>query len=76
MPAFPVSPRRWVVERTMAGIGRYRRLGKDDEYLPENSDTMIDVAMSRLRLRRLARHAPYGVPSPQRQGLTGHARTF
>jgi hypothetical protein len=35
---------------------------------------MIDVAMSRLMLRRLAREAAYGVPSPQRQGLDGLAR--
>jgi hypothetical protein len=27
-------------------------------------------------LRRLARNAPYGVPSPQRQGLRGRARAF
>jgi hypothetical protein len=37
---------------------------------------MIYVAMTRLMLRRLARHAPYGVPSPQRQGLRGLARAF
>jgi hypothetical protein len=57
-------------------MGRYRRLSKDYEYLPENSETMIYVAMARLMLRRLARHAPYGVPSPQRQGLRGLARVF
>ncbi len=76
MPAFTVLPRRWVVERTIAWIGRFRRLSKDDEYLPESSEAMIALAMSRLRRRRLARQAPYGVPSPQRQGLTGLARAF
>jgi putative transposase len=76
MPAFTVLPRRWVVERTIAWIGRYRRLSKDYEYLPETGETMIYVAMSRLMLRRLAREAPYGVPSPQRQGLRGLARAF
>jgi len=77
MPAFTVLPRRWVVERTIAWIGRYRRLSKDYEYLvPENSETIIYVAMSRLMLRRLARQAPYSVPSPQRQGLRGLARAF
>jgi hypothetical protein len=59
----------------MAWIGRYRRLSKDDEYLPEPSEPMIYVAMSRLMLRRLARQAPYSVPIPQRQGLRGLART-
>jgi transposase len=76
MPAFTVLPRRWVVERTIAWIGRYRRLSKEYEYLPESSEAMIYLAMSRLMLRRLARQIPYGVPSPQRQGLRGLARAF
>ena len=76
MPAFTVLPRRWVVERTLAWIGRYRRLSKDYEYLLESSETMVYLAMSRLMLRRLARQAPYGIPSPQRQGLRGPARAF
>jgi hypothetical protein len=37
---------------------------------------MIYLAMSRLMLGRLARQAPYGVSSPQREGLRGLARTF
>jgi putative transposase len=58
IPAFTVLPRRWVVERTTAWVGRYRRLSNDDEYLCKSSETMIYLAMSRLRLRRLARQAP------------------
>lgn len=76
MPALTVLPRRWAVERTIAWVGRYRRLSKDDAYLPERRETMIYLAMSRLMRRRLARQAPYGVPSPQRQGLRGLARAF
>jgi putative transposase len=76
MPAFTLLPRRWVVERTIAWVGRYRRLSKEYEYLLESSETMIYLAMSRLMLRRLARQAPSGVPSPQRHGLTGIARAF
>jgi putative transposase len=75
-PRFTVLPRRWVVERTLAWIGRYRRLSKEYEYLPERSAALIYLAMSRLMLRRLARQAPHGVPSPQRQGLRGLARAF
>jgi hypothetical protein len=37
---------------------------------------MISLAMHRLMLRRLTRQAPDGVPSPQRQGLKGLARSF
>ena len=66
----------WVIERTLAWIGRYRRLSKEYEYLPESSEAMIYVAMSRLMRRRLARQAPFGVPSRQRLGLSGLARTF
>ena len=64
-------------ERFMfSGYYSYRRLSKDYEYLPESREAMIYLAMSRLMLRRLARQAPYGVPSPQRQGLRGLARAF
>ena len=52
---FQVIPRRWVVERTLAWIGRYRRLSKDYESLTQTSETMIYAAMANLMLRRLAR---------------------
>jgi transposase len=76
LPAFTVLPRRWVVERTIAWMGRSRRLSQAYAYLPESSEAVIYLAMSRLMLRRLAGQAPYGVPSPQRLGLKGLARTF
>jgi putative transposase len=52
---FHVLPRRWVVERTFAWLGHNRRLSKEYEYLPQTSETMIYLAMSRLMLRRLTR---------------------
>ena len=51
---FLLLPKRWVVERTFGWFGRYRRLSKDYEYLPQTSETMIYVAMIRLMLHRLA----------------------
>jgi len=51
---FKVLPRRWVVERTFGWLGRYRRLSKDYELLPEVSEAMIYAAMVRLMLSRLA----------------------
>lgn len=51
---FEVLPRRWVVERTFGWLGRYRRLSKDYELLPEVSESMVYAAMLRLMLRRLA----------------------
>ncbi|MGK7951209.1 MAG: transposase, partial [Xenococcaceae cyanobacterium] len=50
---FEVLPKRWVVERTFGWFGRYRRLSKDYEYLPNNSETMLYIAMINLMLRRL-----------------------
>ena len=50
-------PRRWVVERTFAWLGKARRLAKDYERLPETAVAMIYWAMSRIMLRRLARVA-------------------
>ena len=52
---FVVLPRRWVVERTFAWITQCRRLGKDYETLPESSEAMIYLAMTRLMIRRLAK---------------------
>lgn len=56
MPAFTVLPRRWVVERSFAWLGRYRRMSKDYEYLTTTSEALIYAAMSRLLLRRLTQH--------------------
>ena len=51
---FEVIPRRWVVERTFAWLGRYRRLSKDYEELPQTTEAWVYPAMTGLMLRRLA----------------------
>jgi putative transposase len=50
---FTVLPKRWIVERTFAWLGKYRRLSKDYEQLPHVSETWIYMAMCHLMLRRL-----------------------
>ncbi len=51
---FVVLPKRWIVERTFAWFGRYRRLSKDYEQLLENSEGMIYLAAIRRLLNCLA----------------------
>jgi putative transposase len=52
---FNVLPRRWVVERTFAWLGRCRRLSKDYERLPETEEAFVRAAMVRLMLARLVK---------------------
>ena len=52
---FVVLPKRWIVERTFAWLGRSRRLSKDYEGLCETTETWILIAMIYLMIRRLAR---------------------
>jgi putative transposase len=51
---FRVLPRRWVVERTFAWLGRCRRLSKDYEALPATSEAWVQIAMIALMLKRLS----------------------
>ena len=51
---FVVLLRRWVVERTFAWLGRYRRLSRDFETLTDTSESMVYIAMIDLMSRRLA----------------------
>ncbi len=53
---FVVLPRRWVVERTFAWLGRNRRLAKDVETLIASSTAHLYLAATRLLTRRLATH--------------------
>lgn len=51
---FAIQPRRWVVERTFAWLGRYRRLSKDYEHGTHSSEGMIYLASFHTMLKRLA----------------------
>jgi putative transposase len=50
---FVVLPKRWIVERTFAWLGKYRRLSKDYETHPRSSEAMIRLAMINLMTHRL-----------------------
>ncbi len=51
---FAVLPKRWVVERTFAWQGRYRRHSRDYERRTDSSESMIRISSVHLMLRRLA----------------------
>ena len=51
--AFVLLPRRWIVERTLAWLGRCRRLAKDWECLNRRALTFLCLASLRLMLRTL-----------------------
>ena len=53
LKGFVVLPKRWIVERTFAWMGRYRRLSKDYETLTDSSETIVRLAMINLMIHRL-----------------------
>src|SRR3954454_20269361 len=61
---FVLLPRRWVAERTLGWLGRWRRLARDYEELPEISETMVKLAIIRLMLHRLAHPNGKRLPTP------------
>lgn len=53
---FEVLPRRWVVERTLAWLGRCRRLSKDWEKTTASAEAWLLVAHIRRMTRLIATH--------------------
>jgi transposase len=51
---FVVLPKRWIVERTFAWLGRCRRLAKDWECLNRKALAFLRLASIRLMLRKLS----------------------
>jgi putative transposase len=61
---FVVQPRRWVFERSLGWFGRWRRLSRDYEALPEVAEAMATLAAIRLMLHRLAHRNRRRLPAP------------
>ena len=51
---FVLLPRRWVVERTFAWLGRNRRLAKDFEKTIESAEAWLMITSIQLLSRRIA----------------------
>lgn len=49
---FKVIPKRWIVERTFAWLGNFRRLAKDFEILITTAENMIRIAMLKLTVAK------------------------
>jgi transposase len=53
---FQILPKRWVVERTFAWLGRCRRLAKDFENLTRIALAFVKLASIRFMMRRLCKN--------------------
>jgi putative transposase len=58
---FVLLPKRWVVERSFAWLGRSRRLSKDYERRTDSSECMVRISGIHLLLKRMA---PAGTQAP------------
>ena len=52
-PGWAILAKRWVVERTFAGLNYFRRLSKDYEICTKTAENIIMIAHSMTLLRRL-----------------------
>lgn len=51
---FAILPKRWIVERTFAWLGNFRRLVKDFEILTERAENFVRIAMMKIKLKAIA----------------------
>jgi putative transposase len=65
---FVLLPRRWVVERTLAWLGRARRLSKEYEHHPDHTECIIYLASALRLLQRLCPSATREVPYLRKTG--------
>jgi len=74
------QPRRYVVERTFAWLGRYRRHSRDYERFTESSESLLKISSIHQMLNRLKpnplKQPPFKYPKlqekmPSREGAPG-----
>jgi putative transposase len=58
------APPQRVAERALAWFGRWRRLSRDYEHLPEVSEAMVTLAMIRLMTHRAVHPNRKRLPAP------------
>lgn len=73
-PGFNVLPRRWVVERTLAWLTRWRRLVRDHEARLDVSEEMSHVAPGSTLLRSISHRAAFSNGLSTLPDRTGIAR--
>src|SRR5207253_3788564 len=71
---FVLLAKRWVVERSIAWLGRYRRLSKDYEYETRASEAWVKVCalshmLRKLRPNQAKPQPPFHYPKPQRKSV-------
>lgn len=49
---FAILPKRWIVERTFAWLGHFRRLVKDFEILTRTAENIVRIAMLKITLAK------------------------
>ena len=67
---FQRLPKRWVVERTFAWLGRCRIQSREYERKTESSEAQVQISMIQLMLRRLTGEkakAPFRYPRPEQK---------
>jgi putative transposase len=69
-------PHRWIVERTFGWFGRYRRLSKDYECLPRNSETWIYIAATHRMARAMLPDRNHKDDCMRRRRRRRHKRRF
>jgi putative transposase len=71
---FVLLPKRWVVERTFAWLGRYRQLSKEYDYDPKGSASWVQVSALHQMLRRYRpdqehQQPAFKYPKPRRKAV-------